>query len=294
MLLELRDVCYTFMSGSPVEVAAVSGVSFAVGAGEMVAMIGPTGSGKSTLTQIMAGLMAPTSGQVIIDGTDLAGDRKEAARCRRSIGIIFQQPEKQLFETTVEEDVAFWPRNVGIQPELIAGRVRSALRMVGLDYDKFRARSPFTLSGGERRKVAIAGTLVMEPGLLIMDEPTVGLDPRSKDDLLETVKALHRAGTTIVMVTHDLDDVAELAERVLLLEEGRLVLDAGPRQVFAAAGLRMRSGSRQAQPVGEIDLPTAVNISRLLLERGFAVEGEPLTIEELVEGILASMERASA
>jgi energy-coupling factor transport system ATP-binding protein len=188
-----------------------------------------------------------------------------------------------LFEPTVAEDIAFWPKGVGLASDDIDRRVRGAMSMVGLDYETYAKRSPFTLSGGEMRKAAIAGILVLDPPVLIMDEPTVGLDPRGKRDLLELIKQINAKGTAVVMVTHDLDAVVETARRVLILRAGRLLCDAGIREAFVESG-----------DTADLGLPTAARIARMMSKRGFVIEGDPLTIDELAESVLAVLERASA
>jgi len=282
MLVELIDVDYEYLEGSPSADKALSGVSFAIEPGEFVALIGKTGSGKSTLVQIMAGLLSPAAGAVRINGRNLWGDKRQRIEARRNVGLVMQQPERQLFEATVADDVAYWPKNAGVDKDAIEQLVDKALERVGLAPDVYRRRSPFSLSGGEMRKAAVAGVLVMEPRLLLLDEPTVGLDPRGRQDLLEHIASLNHDGTTIVMVTHDMDTVAELAGRVLVVDSGRLSADASPRALFSH-----RSGR-----YGE--LPTASAVARELIHGGFAIEDEPITLDELADSIIRTFERASA
>jgi energy-coupling factor transport system ATP-binding protein len=286
MLIELNDVNYCYVAGKPMAEPAVTDISLTLERGEFVALVGPTGSGKSTLLQIMAGLVSPTAGRVRIQGVDLSIDRKEAVRVRRFVGLVMQQPEKQLFESTVEEDIAFWPKNAGLAPDEVRKRVRAGLAMVGLDFEVYADRSPFTLSGGEMRRVAIAGILAMKPQVLLMDEPTVGLDPRGQRDLLELIKKINQDGAAVVMITHDLDVAAELAQRVLVMDRGRLIRDAGLRQVFSA-------GADPSSP-RELGRPTAVNIARLLSKQGLPVNGDSLTINELADCILLALDKVSA
>lgn len=262
MLIELKEVGYAYLAKSPAATQTLMDITFRIGEGEFVALIGPTGSGKTTLAGIMAGLTRPSSGTVVLGGAQ--------------VGFVFQQPERQLFEATVADDIAFWPRNRRLAHDETARRVRAAMEAVGLEYDRYADRSPFSLSGGEMRRAAIAGILVMEPSLLILDEPTAGLDPRGKRDLLGRIACLNRAGTAIVMITHDMDDVAELASRVLKLERGRLIADGAPRTVFDWRG---------ALP--DDALPTAPRIARLLNARGRALTSACLTLAELEESICA-------
>ncbi len=281
MLVELTDIDYEYLGGSPGAARALSGVSLGIESGEFVALIGKTGSGKSTLTQIMAGILEPSTGSVRIEGRDLWGDKRQKLQGRASVGLVMQQPERQLFETTVADDVAFWPKNAGVDGDAIEQLVDRALERVGLTPDTYRHRSPFSLSGGEMRKVAIAGVLVMEPRLLLLDEPTVGLDPHGRRELLEYITGLNRDGTTIVMVTHDIDMVAELADRVLVVEEGRLAADSTPGALFSH-----RSGQFE-------ELPGASMIARELARGGFAIEDEPITLDELADSIIRTSEKAS-
>ncbi len=282
MLVELIDVDYQYLEGSPSATKALNGVSFAIEPGEFVALVGKTGSGKSTLTQIMAGLLAPTAGVVRIDGRDLAGDKRQRIEARRNVGLVMQQPERQLFEATVADDVAYWPKSAGVDKDAIEKLVNKALERVGLAPEVYRHRSPFSLSGGEMRKAAIAGVIVMEPRLLLLDEPMVGLDLRGRQELLEHFASLNRDGTTIIMVTHDMDTVAELAGRVLLVDNGRLAADASPRELFSHRSQRFR------------ELPTASAVARELVGGGFVIEDEPITIDELADSIIRTFERASA
>lgn len=272
MLIELKNISFDYLPGSPAAVRAVRNVNLTITAGEFTAVVGPTGSGKSTLLQIMAGLLEPTEGSVRVEAED-------------SVGFIMQQPEKQLFESTVFDDIAFWPRNTGLDAPTVESKVKAAMGSVDLDYNAYAGRSPFTLSGGEKRKTALAGVLVMKPKLLLMDEPTVGLDHRGKSEFIEVIKEANAAGASIVMITHDMDDAAELAERVLVMKDGRVTADAAPREIFSGRGAPAGAG---------IGLPTAVGISRLLVEKGMDINGDPLTLAELAESIAAALERASA
>lgn len=283
MLIELKDIGYTYLPGSEASFEALAGVSMGVEAGEFIGCIGPTGSGKSTLLQIIAGLTEPTAGSVFFDGKDIwAAPRSPGGR--RMVGMVFQEPERQLFEATVEDDVAFGPRNIGLEPVEVESAVEAALAAVGLDRGRFGRRSPFALSGGEMRRAAIAGTIAMSPRVLALDEPTVGLDPWGKAELIEKLIELNRRGTTVVFVSHDLDEVAELASRVILLADGRIAADGSPREVFGCRDLIEEIG---------LGLPQIAELTDRLIEGGIQVEGMPLTIEELEAAVIAAIGRGA-
>lgn len=230
MRLELRDVWHVYAPGTDFEVAALRGVSLTVEAGEVLGVVGGTGSGKSTLVQHMNLLLAPTSGTVLVDGADAAKMKK--SELRRRVGLVFQFPEQGLFAPTVEEDVAFAPWQLGLAEDEVRERVREALE--NLDATHLAGRTPYTLSGGEKRRVAIAGVLAMAPEVLVLDEPTAGLDPASREGLLDLVRDLRSAGTSVVLVSHDLDEVAEVADRVCVLDRGAVRAVGDPGEVFYA------------------------------------------------------------
>lgn len=228
MRLELRDVRYVYGAGTPLEVEALRGVSLTVEQGEVLGIVGGTGSGKSTLVQHMNLLLAPTSGEVLVDGVDARSLKKSGLR--RRVGLVFQFPESALFAATVEEDVAFAPQRLGLDAEDVSERVGESLRALGAG--DLAGRSPFALSGGEKRRVAIAGVLAMGPEILVLDEPTAGLDPATRDELLTLIRNLRSAGITVVLVSHDLDEVAEVADRVCALHGGRVRAVGTPAEVF--------------------------------------------------------------
>ena len=234
MPIVIEHLNYVYMSGGPYETHALDDVSLTIEDGEFVGLIGHTGSGKSTLVQHLNGLLLPTSGTITVDGLNIADKATDRRAIRRKVGLVFQYPENQLFEETVEKDIAFGPKNLGLDDAEIDRRVKGAMRKVALDYDALHERSVFELSGGQMRRVAIAGVLAMEPRTLVLDEPCAGLDPRGREEILGLIRDLHRdTGATIVMVSHSMDDVASLAERVIVMNHGRVAMDGTPREVFS-------------------------------------------------------------
>jgi len=271
-VIEVRDLQHVYLQHSPLEAVALRGVSLVIGDGERVGLIGPTGSGKSTLVQTFNGLLRPTQGTVLVNGTDVFAPSTDRRRIRQQIALLFQYPEQQLFEETVARDVAFGPRNLGLSEEEAAGRAREALRAVGLDPDHFSPRSPFTLSGGEMRRVALAGVLAMEPRVLILDEPTAGLDPQGKADFLRLALDLHaHRDLTLIVISHSMDEVAQVAERVIVLDRGRVVMDDATRAVFARAEELERL---------HLGLPQTAQVLHRLRARGVPVRTDLLTLEE--------------
>jgi len=228
MRLELRDIRHIYSPGAPFEIEALRGVSLAVEPGEVLGILGGTGSGKSTLVQHMNLLLEPTSGDVLVDGADAATLKK--SELRRRVGLVFQFPEAALFAPTVAEDVAFAPRRLGLDEDEVERRVTESLKLLGAEH--LKDRSPFALSGGEQRRVAIAGVLAMGPEVLVLDEPASGLDPAAREDLLRLIRTLHNTGTSVVLVSHDTDEVAEVADRICVLEKGEVRAIGSPSEVF--------------------------------------------------------------
>ena len=273
MSIEVRHLTHVYGAGSPLSTVALDDISFTVEKGEFVGIVGHTGSGKSTLVQHLNGLMKPTSGQVLIDGEDLNGDHVNRTELRRRIGLVFQYPEYQLFEDTVAKDIAFGPKNQRLPAETIDVRVRAAMAAVHLDYEKYAEKSPFELSGGQLRRVAIAGVLAMQPEVLILDEPAAGLDPRGRDRILSMLEELHaRENTTILMVSHSMEDMARRATRLLVISGGKLAADGSPREIFSRPGLMSSVG---------LDVPEAVRLSAALREKGYDVPPDLYRQEEL-------------
>lgn len=270
-MIGVKNVSHTYAAGTPFEKVALREISFSVSEGDFLAVAGHTGSGKSTLIQIIAGLIDLKTGAVEIDGESVS---KPAAR--RKIGIVFQYPEQQLFEETVAKDIAFGPRNFGLAEAEIAQRVEEAMKLVGLDFS-LKEVSPFELSGGQKRRVAIAGILALKPKYLILDEPTAGLDPRARRNLLAEIKKLRRAGVTIIFVSHSMEDIANLASRVVVLAQGKILFDGAPRELFSRQKILDEAGL----------LPPPVTQLMLELNRaGLNVDARAITVDEAEREIL--------
>ena len=284
MPIELKNVTHTYSEGSAFQATAIRDVSLTIEDGEFIAVVGHTGSGKSTLVQHLNGLLKPTGGQILIDGEDLNAPGADRRRIRQKVGLVFQYPEYQLFEETVAKDIAFGPKNLGLSAEEIDARVRRAMAHVHLDYDKYAQRSPFELSGGQMRRVAIAGVLAMEPKVLILDEPTAGLDPRGRDRILGMVQELHaKGGTTVIMVSHSMDDVARLATRLVVMSKGELVATGTPREIFRQVDMMESIG---------LGVPEAARLCALLRQRGVNLPDDLYTPEELRDSLLALWKEA--
>lgn len=262
-ILEIQNLSHLYSAGTPFEHKALDDVSFSVERGEFIGIIGHTGSGKSTLMQHMNGLLKPTSGKVLLDGVDIWTDKKITRQARFRVGLVFQYPEYQLFEETVYKDIAFGPKNMGLKAEEVDRRVREAAGFVGLTEEQLKV-SPFDLSGGQKRRVAIAGVIAMEPEVLILDEPTAGLDPVGREDILENIQAYRRAkNATIMMVSHSMNDVARLTDRLLVMNGSRLAMDGTPDEVFRHA--------RELVDMG-LDIPEVTHVFLRLKEMGLPVE----------------------
>lgn len=278
MSIEVRHLTHTYGEGSALRTVALQDISFSIDDGEFVGIVGHTGSGKSTLVQHLNGLLKPSSGQVLIDGQDLNGEKVNRRSLRQKIGLVFQYPEYQLFEETVVRDIAFGPKNLGLDRVEIDRRVRRAMESVHLDYNRYAEKSPFELSGGQMRRVAIAGVLAMEPSVLILDEPTAGLDPRGRDRILSMLEELRaRDHTTLIMVSHSMEDMARLATRLLVISEGRLIADGAPRRIFSQPEM-MRS-------IG-LDIPEAARLCSVLRAKGYHLPEDLYRMDELKEQLL--------
>ena len=252
MSIIVRHLTHIYSKGLPGETVALDDVSFEVADGECIGIIGHTGSGKSTLLQHMNGLLKPHSGEIIVSDMNIGDGSVKKVDISKNVGLVFQYPEYQLFEETVAKDVAFGPRNLGVPEDEIPGIVRESIELLGLDYDAVAEKSPFELSGGQKRRVAIAGVLAMKPKVLILDEPTAGLDPASKRDMLEVIKRLRQERNLIVVfVSHNMKDIAELSDRIIVMNGGKLVMNGSPKEVFARAS-ELKSMGLSVPPVTEI------------------------------------------
>jgi len=279
MFLIIKDLTCFYMGGGPFEVKALDRINLEVNQGEFLGLIGRTGSGKTTLVQHFNGLLRPSGGRVIFRGKDLYGQEKVNWReIRQKIGLIFQHPEDQLFGETVYEDVAFGPRKLGIEDNITDKRVKEALKLVNLNFEEIKDRSPFTLSRGEMRRVAIAGVLSMEPEVLVMDEPTAGLDPRGRQELLEQVRYLHQEkGLTIIFVSHNMGEIAQLADRLVVMEEGKIVLEGTPAEIFSEGERLLALG---------LELPQITRLMLSLKRQGRDVKTDIFTVEKAREEIM--------
>lgn len=252
MSIIVRHLTHIYSKGLPGETVALDDVSFEIASGECIGIIGHTGSGKSTLLQHMNGLLKPHSGEIIISDMNIGDGSVKKVDISKNVGLVFQYPEYQLFEETVAKDVAFGPRNLGVSEDEISSIVRESIELLGLDYDAVAEKSPFELSGGQKRRVAIAGVLAMKPKVLILDEPTAGLDPASKRDMLEVIKRLRQERNLIVVfVSHNMKDIAELSDRIIVMNGGKLVMNGSPKEVFARAS-ELKSMGLSVPPVTEI------------------------------------------
>ncbi|MCE7700002.1 MAG: energy-coupling factor transporter ATPase [Methanobacterium paludis] len=272
MPIKVENVTYVYMQGTPFESKALDDVSIDIADGEFVGLIGHTGSGKSTLVQHLNGLLKPTSGKVFIDGIDITKKGVSLKSVRQKVGLVFQYPEYQLFEETVYKDVAFGPRNLDFTEDDINRKVKQAIKMVGLEFQEIKDKSPFDLSGGQRRRVAIAGVLAMDPKILILDEPTAGLDPKGRDAILNEIKMLHdKYGKTIILVSHSMEDIAKLVNRIIVMNEGKCILSGSPREIFKM--------SEQLVSIG-LGVPQVTMLAKRLREKGINIREDILTVDE--------------
>lgn len=287
MAIRVENITYTYGRGTPYEKTALAGVDLTIAQGEFVGIIGHTGSGKSTLIQHLNGLIHPTEGRVLVDGVDLAGKGKEVMAKRHSVGMVFQYPEQQLFEETVAQDIAFGPKNLGCSEETVQERVKEAMDFVGLDYDTYAGRSPFRLSGGQMRRVAIAGVIAMKPDFLILDEPSAGLDPVGRREIFSQIRKWYEEGAfSVILVSHNMDDIARLATRLLVMSRGRCVLDGRPMDIF----LHHRKELEEAG----VDVPPLTKTLLALKERGIPVPEEAVTCEEAADALYRTLKGGKA
>lgn len=283
MALKIEDLSHIYMEGTPFEFHALKEITTQINDGEFIGLIGHTGSGKSTFIQHLNGLLKPTSGSIIINGLNITKKEVKLKEIRQKVGLVFQYPEHQLFEETIYKDIAFGPINLGLDPRQVEERVKEAMELVGLDFENLKDNSPFELSGGQRRRVAIAGVLAMKPDVLILDEPTAGLDPRGRDEILHQIKMLHKKyKNTVILVSHSMEDISRLAERILVMHKGKIVLSGGPKEVF-----------REVELLEEIGLaaPQVTYLMRALREKDSQVREDIYTVEKAKEEILNMLRR---
>lgn len=278
MSIKLEHVTHTYGLGSPFEKTALHDVSLEIREGEFVGIIGHTGSGKSTLVQLLNGLLQPTQGSVTVDGMDISQKTKEAMQMRHKVGMVFQYPEYQLFEETIAKDIAFGPRNFGLNEDEIEERVKEAMDFVGLDYATYKDRSPFRLSGGQMRRVAIAGVIAIHPSYLILDEPSAGLDPVGRREIFAEIQRWHQEkNITVILVSHNMDDISRLAGRLVVLSDGRILIDGEPLEIFATQQeLLQRAG---------VAVPPVTEVLQYLQRRGLAVNDRVRTVAEAVDAV---------
>lgn len=283
MSIVLRNVCYIYMQGTPFERMALKEISLKIQPGEFVAVAGHTGSGKSTLMQHLNGLLKPRLGTVLVDDVDLHAKGASAKAARRKVGMVFQYPEQQLFEETVFADIAFGPRNLALAEEEIEIRVRKAMDFVDLDFQTYRDVSPFALSGGQMRRVAIAGVIALQPAYLVLDEPSAGLDPRGRDALFAKIRELHKkTKIAVVLVSHNMDDIARLAKRLIVLRQGEILLDAAAGEAFQQIECLQSAG---------LDVPQVTALLGMLRQKGLHIEADASTPAQAAEAIAAAMRR---
>ena len=285
MSIRVEHLTHIYDKGMPTQSVALDDISFTAEDGQFVGVIGHTGSGKSTLLQHLNGLLKPDSGRVIVGDVDITAPGTSMVEIRKRIGLVFQYPEYQLFEETVAKDVAFGPKNLGLSQEQIEERVREAIELVGLDYETMKDRSPFELSGGQKRRVAIAGVVAMRPEVLILDEPTAGLDPKAHKDVLTMVEEVHRrTGNITIFVSHNMADIAKLSDKIIVIDSGKLVTVGTPKEVF--------SRKDELRAVG-LDLPPVTEFTESLRENGIDLSATILDVEQAAEEIAAYLKKKS-
>ena len=278
MIINIKNLNYVYSPETPFERVALKDINLEISKGEFIGLIGHTGSGKSTLVQHLNGLIRPTSGEIIIEGINISEKKLNLKNIRQKIGLVFQYPEYQLFEETVYKDIAFGPKNLGLSEDEIFIRVKEAMEIVGLDYEELKERSPFELSGGQKRRVAIAGVIAMKPKVLVLDEPTAGLDPQGRDEILSEIQELFKKeAITIILVSHSMEDVAKLVDRILVMDNNRIVMDDVPREIFKRAD--------ELEKIG-LGIPQITSFMRAFKLKGNAVNSDILTVKEAKDEIV--------
>lgn len=284
-LIEINNLTHIYSEGLPFEKKAIDDISLKIEENEFIGLIGHTGSGKSTFIQHLNGLLKPSSGEIIIDGTRVDKSGANLTDLRKKVGLVFQYPEYQLFEETIERDIAFGPGNLDITEEEVQRRVKSSMESVGLDYETYKDKSPFELSGGLKRRVAIAGVLAMEPKVLILDEPTAGLDPRGRDEILSEIKEIHeKRKITVILVSHSMEDVAKIANRIIVFDKGSVFLDSNPREIFRNEDKLLSVG---------LGIPQITSLMRTLKKKGLDINEDAITVEEAKESLIKYLRGAS-
>lgn len=278
MIINIKNLNFVYNPETPFEKIALKDVNLEINQGEFIGLIGHTGSGKSTLVQHLNGLIKPTSGDIIIEDVNISKKGVNLKSIRQKVGLVFQYPEYQLFEETIYKDIAFGPKNLGLSEEEVHQRVKESMESVGLDYEELKDRSPFELSGGQKRRVAIAGVIAMKPKVLVLDEPTAGLDPRGRDEILGEIHELFkREGITIILVSHSMEDVAKLVDRILVMDNSKVVMDDIPREIFKRAD--------ELEEIG-LGIPQITRFMRAFKAKGNNVREDILTVEEAKDEIL--------
>lgn len=279
MIIQLEDLNYVYNPNTPFEKVALDNIKLNIMKGEFIGLIGHTGSGKSTLVQHLNGLMKPTSGSIIVDGIDILSKDADLKQIRQKVGLVFQYPEHQLFEETVYKDIAFGPKNLGLDDDEIHKRVKRSMELVGLDFNTLKDRSPFDLSGGQKRRVAIAGVLAMKPEVLVLDEPTAGLDPRGRDEILGKIKTLYEEeGITIILVSHSMEEIARLVNKIVVMDKGKIAMEGSTREIF-----------QRVEELEKLNLgiPQITSFMRKYKSMGNDIRDDILTVEEAKDELLS-------
>ncbi|SHH56164.1 energy-coupling factor transport system ATP-binding protein [Caloranaerobacter azorensis DSM 13643] len=281
MSIVIKNLTHIYNPKSPFETKALDNINLEIDKGEFIGLIGHTGSGKSTFIQHLNGLLKPTSGKIFINGLDITSKDVSLKEIRQKVGLVFQYAEYQLFEETVAKDIAFGPKNLGLSEEEIEKRVKESMEMVGLNYEVLKDRSPFELSGGQKRRVAIAGILAMKPEILILDEPTAGLDPKGRDEILGQIKRLHeKYKITIILVSHSMEDIAKLVDRLIVMYRGKIVMNGTPREIF--------SKSEELERLG-LGIPQITYFMKALKKKWVNIRDDVITVDEAKEEILRAI-----
>lgn len=286
MPIILNNVSYVYGEHTPFRKEALKGINLTINEGDFVGIIGHTGSGKSTLVQHLNGLLHPTTGQVTIDGVDAALKTEEAKLMRHKVGMVFQYPEHQLFEETIAQDIAFGPKNLGLSADEVDARVREAMDFVGLDYETYANRSPFQLSGGQMRRVAIAGVVALNPSYLVLDEPSAGLDPFGREEIFQKIIDLHaKKGITVVLVSHNMEDISRMANRLIVIDNGKIQLDGKPIDIFM--------NKRQELQSAGVDVPPVSKLVEYLRDRGLPVSQQVISVDDAVKAIEVALKEVN-